>query len=335
MRKEVLYAILAGSLLGLVIAFGIWRANSAFNDGSKNPIASSTPTPFSKFGLSIAKPENEIVSVDNKITISGLTNPEANLVISAEEKDYFPTIAKDGTFEKEIDLIGGVNQILISSFDTTGRSIDEKLTIIYSSEFSKNIKTPSPSATPIGQSTSSEGSEIRQKVQEKVEEVLLNPKAYLGTVTDINEQTLQIKTDSGEIKQVFVTSEATIIKTGKTSKEVKLTDIAIGDYIVAMGFKNGNNVLQSQRILITSPLGPITRKIILGSITKLTKNNLVLVSQNEENTITFTADTIIYQIKNANLVKIKTTDLETDNRIIVVGENKEKSFEARTILLLP
>ncbi len=330
MRKEILYAILAGSLLGLIIAFGVWRANSAFNNGnSKNPAVSPTPTPFSEFGLTIAKPENESVSINSEITVSGLTNPNAVLVISAEEKDYFPVIEKDGTFEEEIGLIGGVNQILATSFDINGRSVNEKLTIIYSSEFAKNIKTPSPT-TP----SSTEGSEIREKVQKKVEEALLNPKAYLGTVTDINEQTLQIKTDGGEIKQVFVAAEATIIKTGKTNKEVKLTDIAIGDYIVAMGFKNGNNVLQSQRILITSPLGQIVRKIISGNITELNKNNLVIVSQNEENTITFTKNTIIYQVKDGKLVKIKITDLDTDERIIIAGENKEKSFEARTILLL-
>ncbi len=334
MRKEVLYAILAGSLLGLVIAFGVWRANSAFNNGnSSKPAVSPTPTPFSKFGLTIAKPENEVVSINNKITISGLTNPDATLVISAEEKDYFPIVAKDGTFEKEIDLIGGVNQILITSFDPTGRSVNEKLTIVYSSEFAKNIKTPSPTAA--SQSTSTDGSEIREKVQKKVEEALLNPKAYLGTITDINEKTIQIKTDGGEIKQVSVTDEATIIKTGTTNKEVKITDMAIGDYIVAMGFKNGNNVLQSQRILITSALGTIIKKVIAGNITKITKSNLTLSSLNEENTITFIKTTLVYQLKNDNLTKIKTTDLDTDKRIIVVGETNKNAFEARTILLLP
>lgn len=341
MRKEILYAILAGSLLGLVIAFGVWRANSAFNNGGvKNPTATPSPSPSSEFGLTMAKPENESVSINSKITISGLTKSNSILVISAEEKDYFPTVANDGTFEKEIDLIGGINQILVTSIDLDGRMANEKLTIIYSSEFSKNIKIPSPTpasqtSLPTSESSTSESSAVREKVQKKVEEALLNPKAYLGTITDIVEKTLQIKTEGGEIKQILVLDEAPIIKTGQTSKEIKLTDIAIGDYIVAMGFKNGNNVLQGQRILVTKAPDPIARKIILGNITKITKNNLTLASGNEENTITITNSTLVYQLKNNNLTKIKTTSLDTDNRIIVVGINKDKAFETRTILFLP
>jgi hypothetical protein len=333
MQKEILYAILGGSILGLVIAFGAWRANSAFKIGVSPAPISSSPTPSPEFGLTLAKPENESVSTSDSVNVTGLTKADSLLVIAGEDKDYFLIVAKDGTFEKEIDLIGGVNQILITSFDASGQSVNEKLTIVYSSEFAKSIKTPSP--TTAAQSTSTEGSEIREKVQEKVEEALLNPKAYLGTITDINEKTIQIKTDSGEIKQVSVADGAMIIKTGTTNKEVKITDMAIGDYIVAMGFKNGNNVLQSQRILITSPLGPIARKIISGNIIKITKNNLTLSLSNEENTITFTKGTIVYQFKAENLTKIKTTDLDTDKRIIVVGETNKNVFEARTILLLP
>jgi hypothetical protein len=339
MRKEIVYAVLAGSLLGLVIAFGVWRVNSALNKGnSSGPAGSPSPTPLSELGLTIAKPENESVSIDGKVTISGLTRPTATLVISAEEEDYLIPVNEDGTFKKEIDLIGGVNQILVTSFDASGRSIDEKLTIVYSSEFAKNIKTPVPEETP---STATDNSEIREKVQQKVEEAMLNPKAYLGTVTDIIEDTLQIKSGNGEIKQVSIADEAAIVKIGKTNKDVKAEDIAIGDYIVAMGFpatngsSNGKNgVLEGQRILIMSAPGSIARKIIVGNISDINKSDVVLSSLNEENTVSLVKTTVVYQLEEDKLTKSKTSDLDTDNRIIVVGEKTEKSFDARTIFIM-
>jgi hypothetical protein len=92
-------------------------------------------------------------------------------------------------------------------------------------------------------------------VEEKVKEALNRPKAYLGTVTDISDSTIQIKSSESQIRQVSVKDDSvSVIKSGTVNKAVKLSDIAIGDFIVAMGYINSNTVLNAQRILITNPV---------------------------------------------------------------------------------
>jgi len=45
MRKEVLWAIIAGITLGLVVAFGVWRINTTMSSSKTAEIDLSTPTP--------------------------------------------------------------------------------------------------------------------------------------------------------------------------------------------------------------------------------------------------------------------------------------------------
>jgi len=142
MRKEIFFAILAGALFGLVIAFGIWRANSSMktNDSpSETPLVEESPmvSPGSEVGLTLAKPEDLAVVDQTPITISGITDADNWVTISTEKEDYLTQADSNGAFEEDVDLIGGVNIIAISAFDNAGNSNSTKLTIVYSSEFSQ------------------------------------------------------------------------------------------------------------------------------------------------------------------------------------------------------
>lgn len=142
MRKEIFFAILAGALFGLVIAFGIWRANSSMksNNGSSDvSVVEESPTasPKSEVGLTLAKPENLTVTGETPITLNGITEPNNWIAISAEDDDYVFQADANGAFEKDIDLVGGANVIVITSIDKDGNTKSTKLTIVYSSEFNQ------------------------------------------------------------------------------------------------------------------------------------------------------------------------------------------------------
>ena len=81
MRKEIIYAIIAGGLLGVVIAFGIWRANLALKV-SKTTQDQATPAPSAEFGISLVKPENNQVLTTSTTTLSGATKPGVTVVSS-------------------------------------------------------------------------------------------------------------------------------------------------------------------------------------------------------------------------------------------------------------
>ncbi len=142
MRKEVVFALIAGSLLGLVIAFGIWRANIALN-GNKSgqkAVSSPAPTPSIQFGITLAKPEDLDVVIVSPQTFSGITKPNAWVVISTDVNDYFVQAGSDGTFNQDIKLATGVNQIALTAFSETGETATTKLVLVYSPEFAKEIK---------------------------------------------------------------------------------------------------------------------------------------------------------------------------------------------------
>ena len=77
--------------------------------------------------------------------------------------------------------------------------------------------------TSFAQNTATSSDSIRQKVQEKIQEALKNPKAYIGTITDKTDTGLQIKATSGDIQQISLDpTNASFVKVDKASKSIKL-----------------------------------------------------------------------------------------------------------------
>lgn len=142
MRKEILFAILAGVTFGLIIAFGVWRANVALRpDGVSTTAPEDTSnTVEGDFGITIAKPQDYQVITSSPAVLTGISKPNVWIVISAEEEDYVAKTDGSGKFEIEVDVVGGVNEIIITAFDNDGTETQEKLTLIYSSEFAKQTE---------------------------------------------------------------------------------------------------------------------------------------------------------------------------------------------------
>lgn len=137
MRKEVLFAILLGILLGGAVAFGIWRANLSLGPSKENIASSPTPTPqeAATSQLVITQPEDGTVTSKDKITIKGATTPLSIVVITADGDDEILRAEADGGFEQEISLTAGPNLITVKSFDEQGNQSEQRLVVVYSTEF--------------------------------------------------------------------------------------------------------------------------------------------------------------------------------------------------------
>lgn len=269
MRKELIWAGIIGISFGVVIAFGIYRINLSFNKDKRTELKQKinlTNTVSSEFKIALDKPENNDVVTTGTITVSGITKPLVWVTLSGESGDYTIQSGTDGIFVQDVDLISGINQIKITAFDKEGNQSLEKVLVVYSSAF----KTKTASVETATEASSE--SAIRAKVQEKVAEALNRPKAYIGVVTDIADSTIQIKTDKAEIKQISVSApDIAVVDTVPTVKNVKLTDIAIGDFIVAMGYINSSSVLIAQRILITDPITEPKISATFGKLSDIDK----------------------------------------------------------------
>lgn len=178
-----------------------------------------------------------------------------------------------------------------------------------------------------------EADTVREKVKQKVEYVRKNPKAYIGAVTDKTEDTIQIKSDSGEILQVSVNEETSFVKLGKVPTRVKFTDLAIGDFIVAMGFRDTSGVLSGKRILLTSPATFAPRQIAMGEVTSVKKGAISLQDKlkGEELLIEPAKNNLVTLAADNKVAKINFSEIHQGDRIIAVGTRQEETFTARRI----
>lgn len=140
MKKEVIIAIILGFGLGLVITFGIWKANQSLQNRPQPtptpqalPTPETTPTPAEAgFKLKISEPEDNTLSDQEEITLAGETLPEAVIVIFSEEGEKIIEADDEGFFETEITLTAGANQILIKAFDQEGNQAEKELNLVFS-----------------------------------------------------------------------------------------------------------------------------------------------------------------------------------------------------------
>jgi hypothetical protein len=334
MRKEAIIASFVGVFIGLVVAFGAWRLNSSVKPKNQSALDNNvqiTPTLSPQdFKIILAKPEEKEVVTSSPITVSGITQKGSFVLISGETEDFMITSKEDGSFDQTIEPIGGTNQIIINALNTKGLQAQVEVTTVFSTEFAKLISSSKdqPAATP-----ANEGDAIRNKVKEKIEAVRANPKAFIGTVTDKTENSLQIKNTEGDIQFISVEGDVQIVKTTKNQVTIKFNDIAIGDFIVAMGIinatptsseKENKGVLLAKRILVTNPLKDPDRKVYFGQVTSNDKKILTInsISGNE---------TILGFSKKWKGPEIK--DIKIGNQVVVVSVPENGKEIIRTLYL--
>lgn len=197
--------------------------------------------------------------------------------------------------------------------------------------------TATPSATP---KESSPTSDVRDKVRQTIENLTHKPKATIGTLDQVSDSTLQIKGKDDKLFQVATTGQTSYsrVKDNKKS-EIKFTDLAIGDYLVALGYKNGNGVLEAKRVIAYEKEVVNTTKAFWASVDNNTKGTLKVSLKNDEGwTIETSKNTQVLSRADGKLAIFgKIDDLIAGDRIIAIGqvsEKKDKTLTADKIIAL-
>lgn len=148
MRKELAFAIIFGLVFGAILSLGIWKTNTALKKRNSNESSSETqlknknfsPETFQTLSLTLSQPEDLDVVTNSPVYIIGLTHADTYVIISTDEEDYIIQSDSKGEFKQDVNLTGGLNQITISAVDNEGNLNEKTISIIYSTEFEKNIK---------------------------------------------------------------------------------------------------------------------------------------------------------------------------------------------------
>lgn len=342
MRKEIVFAIIAGIFFGLLVAFGIWRANTTLKNGhaatsqnSTNEETSTTPT-STPTGIAISKPLSNQVFTSPTAEISGLTDPDSYVVVSTDKKDVVGKSDVSGEFRVNVTLSPGINIVTTTSFGKSGQASSQAILLVLSSEFPENQMDNEENT-----STAS-ANDIREKVQEKVNKVMMTPTAYVGNVTDIAENAIQISNfvvdENGndkpsEIKLVSTSDTTTYVDIKDKTKDLKSTDVAIGDFIAALGYKNDNDVLDTKRILVTTKPDTTKYSPLMGKITSIEGKDITIQSSSVTYSLQFAKTWDGPEVKelseneNIIVVGVINDDLVSDIRTLYVVKDESAMME--------
>lgn len=139
MRKEVLFAIIIGLILGGVIIFGLQLANKSSQQASSTtatptPITNQTnPTPTpnqTDQNLIISSPSNNSVVNTPTIKIIGKSFKNSPVAIYTNSDEQLVTSGADGNFSTDLSLGGGENLIKITS-QNDSTSASTEIIVIY------------------------------------------------------------------------------------------------------------------------------------------------------------------------------------------------------------
>lgn len=191
------------------------------------------------------------------------------------------------------------------------------LTVLWMLLATKSIFAATATTSPTPTSST-----IEEQVKRRIDDIKNSPKAYVGTVTDKTQNTLQIRTEKEEIKMVSADPATTIVKKDQDkSTPSKYDDVAIGDFIIAIGFRNGNDVLNAKKIIITSnPTAP-KRKIIKAKIASNLKNQVKINA----------ADKIINLKFPKRWQGPEKKELLEGDLVVVFGEFEDNNINLRSI----
>lgn len=128
----IIFILSAGFLFG--IYYYLNMDFPKFNPKNYIPVTK----PPQSFNLNINNPDDELLSLDKTLTISGSTAPRAAIILVnsgliTQTTTGFQANSK-GEFTKIINLFDGVNLLTISAFDNKGNVKIETRTIYYSEE---------------------------------------------------------------------------------------------------------------------------------------------------------------------------------------------------------
>ena len=206
------------------------------------------------------------------------------------------------------------------------------------------IVSPAPTSTSNTPVTDENIQKIREVVQQKVKEKLASitststgKKAYIGTIDEITSNDITISYLDQQ-HQLIVDSDTVFIDTKRN--KTTLDKITPGQAILAMGYLNESQILETKRLIIVSPESLENKKhTVVGKIVDISSSSpiFVLIPSSDKD--------MQYQIKTDTKTKIilkdktelKISDLANGQKIIVIFSptpENSKTYYAHKIIQL-
>lgn len=330
MRKEVVFAIIIGLVLGGIILFGFQIANQSAKEAaspatSSGQIASPTPLPSaSQSNLGLTEPLDHAVVNTSSIKISGKTLPNSTIAVESETDDALLTADENGGFTTNFKLTGGENLIRITALLPDQKIEDLEIVVVYTTAKLASLTPPDLADVPIA--TDSQAiiakteEEILQAAKDRSQktEATLIAKAnnilvgYAGSITDIKQGVFSLDS-RGVTLQISYDTKTALVKNGVSLKPDLL---AVGDKALIIGNLTSADIVAAKRIVIYKETTPkFTKKTIFSPIVKIDV---------QKKTLTLKVDDKNREVALGKLTKLDLTTLTLNQKlfgIIMTGVN--------------
>ena len=299
----------------MTVAFGIWRFTTSINKTSDNnsglqpssgeqveQITQGNEQQTSTEGLTIVRPRANAVASEGTIQIAGITRPNSYVLIAAEDDHVYKV--DSGTFEVEVEIAGGINSIPVYVLTQGQQMIKTTVLVTYSDEI--------------------ENADAAQSI--------------MGAITDITESSLQIRNSSGEISQVALSDSTTYASTVQTTEDISFDDLAIGDFVAAIGQMDDMDVLNANRVIVSGPLEESEDVVVFGTVQTLTNRDFLVKDEQsgEERSIDATDRPVVTALNDEGEIATArlTSVAEEGDWIIIIGDMEDDELVARRIHVL-
>lgn len=164
MKKEILFAVSLGLVVGLIITFGVYRAQQAMKNAStvnstiadtisQPPSPSTSPTSQNDAFL-VTEPKDESLVAEAAIHVSGQTFPNAAVVIIGVKGEIVGTSDDKGNFSIPFTLQPGANVITVRVLSDDHDTVEVLRNVVLSTAdltatpVASASATAKPTATP-------------------------------------------------------------------------------------------------------------------------------------------------------------------------------------------
>lgn len=122
-------------IIGLALLAGLYYILNIQYQKSSNPFSNGpVTTPPKTLRLTLDHPDEDNLSFQSSIIVSGQTAPLKEVLIFTDSQDLVIKSKTDGSFSTILNLDEGVNRITVAVFDVTGDSRSAERTVYYSKE---------------------------------------------------------------------------------------------------------------------------------------------------------------------------------------------------------
>lgn len=186
---------------------------------------------------------------------------------------------------------------------------------------------PATAVSPTPEPTPSIAKEIKERVQERINSIKQQgkTKAFWGTFKKRTDSTLVLDTAGGE-KRVKTDDQTIFVNFSK--KEIKISELEIGNFIIALGYWQENESIIAKRVIVLAkePKPSPERRAVLGKVSEIDKSKKILtIVQLPKKTninIQVESSTVITKKVDKSVKKVLFAAIEVDDQIIAVGSKK-------------